>query len=291
MGKDKCNCPPPAPVWLTTFSDLNNLLTTMFIALFSMATISPGKFQQAASSLASAFNGQPMGVLVGGKTISEEPLITSNPGVKENLLKIQMDENFKGMITIEETDRGTIIHIKDYAFFETGSAQLTKKAKELLYLISTIILEHTSNDIEVYGYTDERAVLSTSVYPSNWHLSNARAASVAYFITGELKDRRLVELVGQIKSGQFDINYFYEPTRFFPIGRGDADILKEMDELKVVNDNRRDILSLDFQKGSMTAQELKDKLASIDKEYEAAKEKLREDYRRVDLLILRQRVR
>ncbi len=66
-------------------------------------------------------------------------------------------------------------------FFRSGRAELTAEAKELLYKIGTIILEHTSNAIEVYGFTDDEQVLPTSVYPSNWHLSAARAASVVNF--------------------------------------------------------------------------------------------------------------
>jgi len=277
--------------WMQTFSDMTTLLLTMFIALFSMATISPGKFQQAVVSLQSVFEGQPVGVLVGGRSISEEPLITSNPGIRQELLKIIEDERYKGKITIEETDKGTIISMKDIAFFRTGSAELTAEAKELLYRIGTIILEHTSNAIEVYGFTDDRPILPSSLYPSNWHLSAARAASVVSFFTTELKNRRLVEKMAEINSGQFDIDYFYNSDRFLPIGLGDSEITKEINLLRSEIDSRKSFALDQFTKGEINSAQLQQIEKELENEYNTRLNELRQKYRRIDILILRQRVR
>ncbi|KUK83534.1 MAG: OmpA/MotB domain protein [Petrotoga mobilis] len=277
--------------WMTTFSDMTTLLLTMFIALFSMATISPGKFQQAVVSLQSIFEGQPIGILVGGRSISEEPLITSNPGIRQELLKIIEDERYKGKITIEDTDKGTIISMKDFAFFRTGSAELTAEAKELLYRIGTIILEHTSNAIEVYGFTDDRPVLPSSVYPSNWHLSSARGASVVSFFTGELKNRRLVEKMAEINSGQFDIDYFYNSDRFFPIGLGDSEIMKQITLLSSEINSRKSLALDQFTKGEINSAQLQQIEKELESEYNTKLYELRQKYRRIDILILRQRVR
>jgi len=277
--------------WMTTFSDMTTLLLTMFIALFSMATISPGKFQQAVVSLQSVFEGQPIGVLVGGRSISEEPLITSNPGIRQELLKIIEDERYKGKITIEETDKGTIISMRDIAFFRTGSAELTSEAKELLYRIGTIILEHTSNAIEVYGFTDDRPILPSSLYPSNWHLSAARAASVVSFFTTELKNRRLVERMAEINSGQFDIDYFYNSDRFFPIGVGDSEIMKEINLLRSEIDSRKSLAFDQFTNGEINSAQLQQIEIELENEYNTRLNELRQKYRRIDILILRQRVR
>jgi len=277
--------------WMTTFSDMTTLLLTMFIALFSMATISPGKFQQAVVSLQSVFEGQPIGVLVGGRSISEEPLITSKPGIRQELLKIIEDERYKGKITVEETDKGTIISMKDIAFFRAGSAELTAEAKELLYRIGTIILEHTSNAIEVYGFTDDRPILPSSLYPSNWHLSAARAASVVSFFTTELKNRRLVERMAEINSGQFDIDYFYNSDRFFPIGVGDSEIMKEINLLRSEIDSRKSLAFDQFTNGEINSAQLQQIEIELENEYNTRLNELRQKYRRIDILILRQRVR
>ncbi|RAP00035.1 flagellar motor protein MotB [Petrotoga sp. 9PW.55.5.1] len=277
--------------WLQTFSDMTTLLLTMFIALFSMATIAPGKFQQAVMSLQSVFEGQPMGVLVGGRSISEEPLITSNPGVRQELLKIVEDEKYKGKITIEEIDKGTIISMRDISFFRSGSAELTAEAKQLLYQIGTIILEYTQNPIEIYGYTDDVPILPTSVYPSNWHLSAARASSVVNFFTSELKNRRMVERMAEISAGQFDIEYFYRLDRFFPIGLGESEIRREINLLRSEIDSRKTAALTQFKEGEITPAELQQIERELENEYSNRLEKLRNQYRRIDILILRQRVR
>ncbi|TGG89255.1 OmpA/MotB family protein [Geotoga petraea] len=277
--------------WMTTFSDLNSLLMTFFVALFSMATISPGKFQQAAMSFNNAFNGAPPGVLVGGKSMSEEPLITSNPGIKRDLLKIVEDKNFKGKITIEETDRGTLVSLSDMAFFRVGSAELTREAKELLYQIGIIIVEHTTNPIEIYGYTDDLQMTENNIYPSNWHLGAARAASVANFFTQELKERRTLERIGEVRNGTFDINYFYDEDRFYPISLGEREILNEIEILQNEVDSRRAIKSQEFQQGEITAEEFAQSKEEINNYYERELQNIRESYRKIDLLILRQRIR
>ncbi|BBE32150.1 flagellar motor protein MotB [Tepiditoga spiralis] len=287
----KQECPAGSPAWMATFSDMNQLLMTFFIALFAMSSISPGKFQQMAQSFNNVFEGKPIGVLVGGKSIQDEPLITENNGVKQDLMKIINDERFKGKITIKETDRGTIISLKDMSYFKQGSAELTALAKSILAEIGTIIIEHTTNEIEIYGFTDDSAVTPNNIYPSNWHLGAARAASVAYFFTNELKKRRMLERIGEVKTGNFDIDYFYNPDRFFPISVGDRDIKKEITNLKSELESQKSIYTTKFQTGEITAVDLKEKEKELNKNYENELERLRKIYRRIDILILRQRIR
>ena len=52
------------------------------------------------------------------------------------------------------------------------------------------------NDIRVEGHTDNIPI-SSATYPSNWHLSVARALSTAYFLINEQKlDPEKVTVVG-----------------------------------------------------------------------------------------------
>jgi chemotaxis protein MotB len=292
MGKKKQEEQPAgSPAWMTTFSDLNSLLLTMFIALFSMATISPGKFQQAVMSFRDPFDGQPLGLLVGGKSLSEDPLITSQPGIQQELLKIIQDEKYKGKITIEETERGTIISLSDMSFFESGSARLTASTKDLLYRIGIIILEYTRNEIEIYGYTDDTQTTTSNLYPTNWHLGAARSASVASFFTGELRDRRKIERAAEIRAGQFDIDYFYTMERFFPIAVGERDIMKEIELLNYEFDSRVSQASRNFQEGRISAFELTQIQTNLENQLENQLNDLRNKFRRIDILILRQRIR
>ncbi|KLO23404.1 flagellar motor protein MotB [Marinitoga sp. 1197] len=283
--------PPPPPGWMATFSDLNSLLMTFFVMLFSMSSVSPGKFQQAAVSFRSPFSGTPPSVLTGGRSLSEESLITSNPGIRVELFRLQDNPKYKGRITIEENDRGTIIKMQDMAFFEPGSARLTADAKELLYKLGIILIEHSNNEIEIYGFTDDRPPQNTSIYPSNWHLAAARAASVAKFYADEMKQKRTLERLADVKEGKFDPEYYYNADRFFPIAVGDKDIINDIENLKSNIEAQKLKLKEDFEKGKINISNMKLEEKKLEEQYKKNLEILRKKYRRIDLLILRQRLR
>lgn len=276
-----------APAWLTTYGDMVTLLLTFFVALISMSTISPGKFQQVAVGLRLAFTGKPPSVLTGGRSLSEEPLITSKRGIYQEIIRIM--EEYKGKITIEERDEGTLIILKDMAFFYTGSAKLTKEAKELLAKIGQIVIEHTTNVLEVYGYTDDRPVLPNSIYRSNWHLGAARAASVVYFFLNELKQKRIIERLADIKMGRFDPDFFYDPDRFVPISVGDKAINKAIKALRDQINAEKILLEEKLRKGEISQIEWRKRMEDLEKEYEEKLDELRRNYRRIDILIKREK--
>ncbi len=290
-GNKKCpECKAGSPQWMTTYGDMVTLLLTFFVAMISMSTISPGKFQQVAAGIRFAFGGQPLSVLMGGKSMSREPLITSKPGVYRELLKLVESPEYKGKITIEERDEGTLIILKDMLFFEPGSAKLTAEAKKLLAKVGVIVIEHTTNVLEIYGYTDDRPLPPTSIYASNWHLGAARAASVAHFFANELRKRREIERIADIRMGRFPIEVFYDPDRFVPIGVGDKAILKEIKALRDSIDARKIILGDELKRGEISQNEWKAKMLELEREYNAKLRELRDKYRRIDILIKREKM-
>ncbi|MGE4351452.1 MAG: OmpA family protein [Bdellovibrionales bacterium] len=79
-------------------------------------------------------------------------------------------------------DRLTVMEMNSAAFFDSGSAILRPKGKEVL----TQVAEKIKGDafkayrITVEGHTDDTPI-STLQFPSNWELSTARAAAVVHF--------------------------------------------------------------------------------------------------------------
>ncbi|HCZ05569.1 MAG: chemotaxis protein MotB [Thermotogota bacterium] len=290
----KCKCeekPAGSPAWMTTYGDMVTQLLVFFVAMLAMSNISPGKFQQVAVGIQLALTGQPPSVLLGGRSIQEEPLITQNPGVRREILRVMQDERYKGKITVQVEDRGTRIILQNLVFFEEGSAILTKEAKELLSVIGSIVIEHTTNVLEIYGYTDDRPLPSTSIYPSNWHLGAARAASVARFFAEELKQRRSIERLAEVKLGTFDPEYFYNPDRFYPIGVGDREILKKISALNAEIEASKNLLKRKLENGEITSQEFEQEIQKLDAQREERLKELRDSFRRIDILIVNERVR
>lgn len=68
------------------------------------------------------------------------------------------------------------VNIKASVLFASGSAVLSPQARTLLGQI-TDVLKDSTNPIHVEGYTDN-VPIETNLFPSNWELSAARAASV-----------------------------------------------------------------------------------------------------------------
>lgn len=282
----KQECPKGAPLWMTTYGDMVTLLLTFFVLLFAMSSISPGKFQQVAVGLTSALNGNPPSVLTGGKSLQTEPLISQNPGVYQEILKIS--EEYKGKVTVEERDEGTLITISDLDIFNPGSARLTAEAKKLLEKLGAVIIEHTTNVLEIYGYANEIPVPENSIYQSNWHLSSARASSVVYFFTTELKQKRTLERIADIQLGRFDPDYYYAAERFLPIGKGDIEIQKEIKALRNLYEFELEEMRKKLVAGEITREEWNNFVARKTEETDNNIRQLREKYRRIDILIKRE---
>lgn len=283
--KEKCVC-KSVPEWLNTYADMVTLLLTFFVLLFSMSTITPGKFQQVVVGITVALKGNPPSVLTGGQTLSEEALISSKPGVYQELLRIS--EEYKGKITIEDKDEGTLITLSNFKIFDPGSARLTAEAKEIIEKLGAVIIEHTSNILEVRGYADDRPVTPDSIYPSNWHLSSARASSVVNFLLTELRQKRYVLRLADIRTGLFDIDYFYSPDRFVPIGKGDVDVNKELKSLKANYDFDITRLQNEYESGKITLSEYQTKRAEITSKYNRDVQTVRNKHRKIEIMIKRE---
>ncbi len=80
MAKPKQEDPPKgSPAWMSTFSDLMNLLLCFFVLLFSMSTVDSEKFEMVVQSLQSTFSILPSG----GSTIGDGELISSGVSMLE----------------------------------------------------------------------------------------------------------------------------------------------------------------------------------------------------------------
>ena len=80
MAKRKQEDPPKgSPAWMSTFSDLMNLLLCFFVLLFSMSTVDTEKFEMVVQSLQRTFSILPSG----GSTIGDGELISSGVSMLE----------------------------------------------------------------------------------------------------------------------------------------------------------------------------------------------------------------
>lgn len=180
-----------SPAWMTTFGDMMTLLLVFFVLLFSFSSMDVEKFQGFISALQNQ-----LGVLQGGKTITEDPNINAgNLGedyaqAPENIQQVmkQIDNyiennNLSDKVNVENKRKGLVISLTGEILYELGKADIREQGKEVLTKISEILKE-IPNDIMIEGHTDDLPI-RTVEFPSNWELSTARAVNVIKYLIEE----------------------------------------------------------------------------------------------------------
>jgi len=176
--------------WMTTFSDMMTLLMTFFVLLYSMSTIDAQKFKAAVSSLR-----ENMGILSGGRTMTEQPMVESGsmgseitPSPHQNLTvarqEIQQyvqEKNLQDRVNMEMTQRGLVVRFTGQILFEVGEAEIRNEGRDVLDKVATVLKE-MPNNVMIEGHTDNLPI-DTEEFPTNWESSTARATEVIkYFI-------------------------------------------------------------------------------------------------------------
>jgi type VI secretion system protein ImpK len=96
------------------------------------------------------------------------------------------DEIAQGLVVVSEDVQSLTIRVRNKGLFGSGSAVVEDRFLPVLERIGTA-LRSEPGQIIVAGHSDN-VPIRTVRFPSNWHLSLARASSVAKILTGFLTD-------------------------------------------------------------------------------------------------------
>lgn len=205
--------------WLLPYSDLMTLLLAVFIVLFAVSKMDQTK----AEDISNAFKGMLTGgegimsekgnsikpnikgtiegsIQQSGGTggASEENSAVSQKELEEFLGKYEFEnmqelqsaiddaltqEEMSEAVTTNIDLRGLVISLSNAILFDSGSAEIKPQYEDSLMKIGELVRK-SDNHIRIEGHTDNRPI-STSVYPSNWELSTARASQVVRLFTTE----------------------------------------------------------------------------------------------------------
>lgn len=100
----------------------------------------------------------------------------------------------KQMVIVRKTTSWLEVELRTDILFPSGVARLSPQANDVLGSVSAI-LKPFPNPVRIEGYTDDRPI-NTSLYPSNWELSAARAASVARLFSEQGVDPSRLGIMG-----------------------------------------------------------------------------------------------
>jgi chemotaxis protein MotB len=168
--------------WLLTYADLITLLLGLFVILYAMSKIDAGKFNEIVSALGGVF-GAPRGTLTGNGAIlngSMTAVEAERQRIASDIRRALGPSANDLPVSISETERGVTVHIMEELLFASGSADI--KQGSLITLDSLAgVLKSLPNDLRVEGHTDN-VPIATQVFPSNWHLSVARALTIGYYL-------------------------------------------------------------------------------------------------------------
>ncbi len=216
--------------WLISYADFITLLFAFFVVMYSISSVNEGKYRVLSTSMVTAF-GTPVRSL---EPIQVGELVRDKPkGLDEAFKKLSAiaesgtsDEQYDGVeadagepseepagleavaAEIDEklkdfVDVGSVgitavgdkleVEVTSRVLFDSGSSDLTDRARPLLKELA-FVLKHLDYDIQVKGYTDT-VPIQTYLYPSNWELSAARAATVVrLFSELEVSPERMVSM-------------------------------------------------------------------------------------------------
>ncbi|GAC1591367.1 MAG: flagellar motor protein MotB [Candidatus Velthaea sp.] len=171
--------------WLLTYADMITLLLALFIILFSISTINKVQLQRLVHDLGGGFNSKdainnpPKSGTTGMEsgTTGDRNLQEIERQIRDYVKKNRLQDKVKTRID----KRGLVITLlTDTAMYESGSAELHPDTTALLDRINGALKKNNS-EIRVEGNTDNMPI-ATSMYPTNWELSAARATGVTRYL-------------------------------------------------------------------------------------------------------------
>jgi chemotaxis protein MotB len=189
------------PGWEIIYTGFILIFLCFFIMLSAFSTIEEAKVMQFVRSFANAVSILPWGA----KFDSGLSVLPKSPDMVENnadlakifeeleLLSARLD--FEGEVDLALTKEGLVMRLTEKAIFDSGVAGISPEAYPLLEKVGAIIAK-TAYFIRIEGHTDN-VPIHTTVFPSNWELSTARAVNVLrYFIETYKIDPQRLAAVG-----------------------------------------------------------------------------------------------
>ena len=197
--------------WLVSYADFITLLFAFFVVMYSISSVNEGKFRVLSHSLVASFSSQSRSIepVQFGTATTSFPLAPSvlnrtpiqldlPKSMKNEAIKIDPPSAKKGspeinaigqkinnalatllktkLVSVRKSENWLEIEINSRVLFTSGSSVLAPSARPTLRALSNV-LKGRKNKIHVEGFTDDLPI-KNNIYPSNWELSAARAATV-----------------------------------------------------------------------------------------------------------------
>ena len=129
---------------------------------------------------------QPVGIVGIYRTEPAPP--PEPPTVLPNVFTKFLEPEIKeGLVTVDENAQRILVRISGEGMFDSGSDQLDQKFVPIMERIGKALETQPGNAV-ITGHTDNVPIKKSLRFPSNYHLSVARAETVKAIVVAELSD-------------------------------------------------------------------------------------------------------
>lgn len=202
--------------WLVSYADFITLLFAFFVVMYSISSVNEGKYKVLSESLEGVFNAPVKTIKpiqVGDvtpraqtpdtrqifiqpmideadipKSPSKEELQAKQQDMELEMIAGEFEDSFEDLIfeekvSVQKKDDWIEISLDDTVVFQSGGVEPVDEALPIIEKIAGIMNQH-DNAMLIEGHTDNVPIRS-AIFPSNWELSAARAATVVRYLALE----------------------------------------------------------------------------------------------------------
>lgn len=100
-----------------------------------------------------------------------------------------------GKLRVRIVRNRMVVELSENILFDSGRADLKPEGKEALAEVASILTSIPERQFQIAGHTDDVPIKSRK-FPSNWHLSTARAVTVTEFLAENGMDKNRLSAAG-----------------------------------------------------------------------------------------------
>ena len=203
--------------WMVSYADFVTLLFAFFVVMYAISSVNEGKYRVLADTMTEAFKVAPKSpdpIQIGKENKVVSSSKPSNDIIKPIKVLPKSERTYekemkqiaetvsksvqplidKGLIKVNQNKLWVEIEMNSKILFSSADSELEEDAFPALKALAGV-LKTLPNSIDVEGHTDN-VPINNDLYPSNWELSAARAASVVHLFTQYGVDPRRLSSIG-----------------------------------------------------------------------------------------------
>lgn len=169
-----------------SYADFITLLFAFFTTMYAISTVDAQKMSKMVESMQTAFtsSGRPAALSTPPPGVHHDgPTSRAGPSAEVALAESLSAALGGEFVDVAVDQRGVVVSIREGGSFQTGSADLSAVARDVLRRLAATIAGRP-NAVRVEGHTDDVPIRSGR-FGSNWELSTARATAVVQFLVQE----------------------------------------------------------------------------------------------------------